>query len=93
MATKLGYCLLLKEWVRPLLKILGLPVETTRGFILGFLRRDYGAVSIFKALEETGKQRYRPQAVISFADGDYSIYPMSCQFFVMIKEQGVKNAF
>ena len=34
-----------------------------------------------KRLRKRGKQRYRPQAVISFADGDYSIYPMSCQFF------------
>jgi ferrous iron transport protein B len=73
---------------------LGLPVETTHGFILGFLRRDYGAVSIFKALEEKGgsagidpKQLLVSLVVITL------FIPCLANFLVMIKEHGVKNAF
>ncbi|HLG30821.1 MAG TPA: ferrous iron transport protein B, partial [Candidatus Brocadiales bacterium] len=51
--SKLGLLKLLEKAGEPIVqKWLGLPPETTEGFILGFLRRDYGAVSIFKALEE-----------------------------------------
>lgn len=94
-ATKLGVLAFVERMGSPLIKnFLGLPVETTRGFILGFLRRDYGAVSIFKALEETGgssgidpKQLLVSLVVITL------FIPCLANFFVMIKEQGLKNAF
>lgn len=94
-ATKLGALALVERVCAPVTRdFLGLPVETTHGFILGFLRRDYGAVSIFRTLEEKGgsagidpKQLLVSLVVITL------FIPCLANFFVMIKEQGVKNAF
>lgn len=94
-ATKLGVLSFVERIGSPVIRnFLGLPVETTRGFILGFLRRDYGAVSIFKVLEEKGgsagidpKQLLVSLVVITL------FIPCMANFFVMIKEQGAKNAF
>ncbi|MCF6148807.1 MAG: ferrous iron transporter B [Candidatus Kuenenia sp.] len=94
-ATKLGVLSFIERMGKPvILHFLGLPVETTRGFILGFLRRDYGAVSIFKVLEEQGgghgidpKQLLVSLVVITL------FIPCIANFFVMIKERGTKNAF
>jgi len=94
-ATKLGVLSFIERMGSPVIKnFLGLPVETTHGFILGFLRRDYGAVSIFKALEEKGgsagidpKQLLVSLVVITL------FIPCLANFFVMIKEQGARNAF
>jgi len=96
-ATKLGVLSFVERMGAPVTKnFLGLPVETTRGFILGFLRRDYGAVSIFKVLEEKGMiagTGIDPiQLVVSLVVITLFI-PCIANFFVMIKEQGVKNAF
>lgn len=93
--TKLGVLSFVERMGAPVIgNFLGLPVETTHGFILGFLRRDYGAVSIFKTLEEKGgsagidpKQLLVSLVVITL------FIPCLANFFVMIKEQGVKNAF
>ena len=58
-ATKLGALAFMERVCAPVTRdFLGLPVETTHGFILGFLRRDYGAVSIFRTLEEKGERRH-----------------------------------
>ncbi|WP_169702860.1 ferrous iron transporter B [Candidatus Kuenenia stuttgartiensis] len=94
-ATKLGVLSFVEKIGQPVIGyFLGLPVETTRGFILGFLRRDYGAVSIFKVLEEQGvghvidpKQLLVSLVVITL------FIPCIANFFVMIKERGAKNAF
>ncbi|MDE2216619.1 MAG: ferrous iron transport protein B [Planctomycetota bacterium] len=94
-ATKLGALSFVERMASPVIKnFLGLPVETTQGFILGFLRRDYGAVSIFRTLEETGgssgidpKQLLVSLVVITL------FIPCLANFFVMIKEQGARNAF
>ncbi|MDN3514234.1 MAG: ferrous iron transporter B [Candidatus Brocadia sp.] len=94
-ATKLGVLTFVERMGAPITRnFLGLPVEATHGFILGFLRRDYGAVSIFKTLEEKGgtagidpKQLLVSLVVITL------FIPCLANFLVMIKEQGVKNAF
>ncbi|MDN3511069.1 MAG: ferrous iron transporter B [Candidatus Jettenia sp.] len=94
-ATKLGVLSFVEKMGAPITKnFLGLPIETTHGFILGFLRRDYGAVSIFDALQEKGgdagidpKQLLVSLVVITL------FIPCLANFFVMIKEQGAKNAF
>lgn len=94
-ATKLGVLSFVERICAPVIKnFLGLPVETTRGFILGFLRRDYGAVSIFNALRENerGHDIDPRQILISLVVITLFI-PCIANFFVMIKEQGVKNAF
>lgn len=94
-ATKLGALSFAERISAPIIRnFLGLPEETAQGFILGFLRRDYGAVSIFKTLEEKGgsagidpKQLLVSLVVITL------FIPCLANFFVMIKEQGAKNAF
>lgn len=94
-ATKVGLLSIVEKMGAPITRnFLGLPEETTHGFILGFLRRDYGAVSIFKTLEEKGgstgidpKQLLVSLVVITL------FIPCLANFLVMIKEQGAKNAF
>lgn len=94
-ATKLGVLSFVERMSAPVVRdFLGLPVETARGFILGFLRRDYGAVSIFKALEETGGSGgIDPKQVLVSLVVITLFIPCLANFFVMIKEQGAKNAF
>lgn len=94
-ATKLGALSFVERMGAPVIKnFLGLPVETTKGFILGFLRRDYGAVSIFRALEETsGSAGIDPKQLLVSLVVITLFIPCLANFFVMVKEQGAKNAF
>ena len=94
-ATKLGALSFVERMGAPIIKnFLGLPVETTKGFILGFLRRDYGAVSIFRALEETsGSAGIDPRQLLVALTVITLFIPCLANFFVMVKEQGAKNAF
>ena len=93
--TKLGILMYIERAGRPLVKhFLGLPVETTSGFILGFLRRDYAVVSIFKALEEkAGNLAIDPNQLIVALVVITLFVPCLANFFVMIKERGAKTAF
>ena len=71
-----------------------MPVETTQGFILGFLRRDYAVVSIFKALEKNaGNLVIDPNQLIVSLVVVTLFVPCLANFFVMIKERGSKTAF
>lgn len=94
-ATKLGVLSFVERMGKPVIEhFLGLPVEATRGFILGFLRRDYGAVSIFKVLEEQGKGHgIDPKQLLVSLVVITLFIPCIANFFVMIKERGAKNAF
>jgi ferrous iron transport protein B len=93
--TKLGILTYIERAARPVVKhFLGLPVETTSGFILGFLRRDYAVVSIFKALEEkAGNLPIDPNQLIVALVVITLFVPCLANFFVMIKERGAKTAF
>ena len=93
--TKLGILTYIESAAKPVVKyFLGLPVETTKGFILGFLRRDYAVVSIFKALEEkAGGLAIDPNQLIVALVVITLFVPCLANFFVMIKERGVKVAF
>ncbi|KKL81743.1 hypothetical protein LCGC14_1991730, partial [marine sediment metagenome] len=92
---KLGILTFLEKAASPVVKhFLGLPVETTKGFILGFLRRDYAVVSIFKALEEkAGSLKIDPNQLIVALVVITLFVPCLANFFIMIKERGVKTAF
>jgi ferrous iron transport protein B len=80
----------LERWSEPLVVGgLGLPAKAADSFLIGFLRRDYGAAGFF-ALQRGG-----------FLDGIQSLValtvitlfvPCVANFFVMIKERGVKTA-
>ncbi len=72
---------------------LGLPPETAEGFILGFLRRDYGAVSLFKALERAhGSVAAEPTQLLVALVVITLFVPCLANFFVIIKERGIVAA-
>ena len=84
----------LLEWVRvsaaPLVgRLLGLPHEATDAFLVGFVRRDYGAAGLFQ-LQRDGLLDGR-QIVVSLVI--ITLYvPCIANFFVMIKERGLRTA-
>ena len=70
--------------------ILNMPAETAKVFILGFLRRDYGAAGLFDMAKDhilTVQQLITSMIVMTL------FVPCIANFFVMIKEQGAKKAF
>lgn len=70
-------------------KLLGLPAEASTAFILGFLRRDYGAAGLYK-LTESGAMNHI-QIVIALVTMTLFV-PCTANFFMMIKEHGWKRA-
>jgi ferrous iron transport protein B len=72
---------------------LGLPPETAEGFILGFLRRDYGAVTLFKALEKAhGSVAAEPTQLLVALVVITLFVPCLANFLVIIKERGIATA-
>ncbi|MBI5241647.1 MAG: ferrous iron transporter B, partial [Elusimicrobia bacterium] len=69
--------------------LLGLPKEAAWCFILGFLRRDYGAAGLF-VLAEKGALDSR-QIVVSLV-AITLFMPCLAQFLVMVKERGARTA-
>lgn len=66
--------------------LLGLPAKTAESFILGFLRRDYGAAGLF-AMQQAGE--LDPiQSVVSLVTVTLFI-PCLANFFMIIKERGI----
>jgi ferrous iron transport protein B len=66
---------------------LGLPAKATQAFLIGFLRRDYGAAGLF-ALAREGLLN-PTQIVVSLVTITLFV-PCIAQFLVMIKERGTK---
>jgi len=80
---------LLEEVSTPLIvHFLGLPAKATEAFIVGFLRRDYGAAGLF-VLAKEGLLNPR-QILVSLVTITLFI-PCIAQFFMMIKERGWKK--
>jgi ferrous iron transport protein B len=84
----------LLRWVvaggRPIVTgLLGLPPETAQVFIMGFLRRDYGAAGLFQ-LAHAG-QLSATQAVVALTVMTLFV-PCVANFLMIIKEQGLKAA-
>ncbi|MBI5622293.1 MAG: ferrous iron transporter B [Elusimicrobia bacterium] len=69
--------------------LLGLPRETAWCFILGFLRRDYGAAGLF-VLAEKGLLDSR-QIIVSLV-AITLFMPCLAQFLVMVRERGTRTA-
>jgi ferrous iron transport protein B len=68
---------------------LGLPAKVTEAFIIGFLRRDYGAAGLFVLAKEGHLNPH--QILVSLVTITLFI-PCIAQFFMMIKERGLKRA-
>jgi ferrous iron transport protein B len=69
--------------------LLGLPDETAQVFVMGFLRRDYGAAGLFQ-MAHAGKLS-GAQAVVALTVMTLFV-PCVANFLMMIREQGVKAA-
>ncbi|MCX8116922.1 MAG: ferrous iron transport protein B [Desulfobacterota bacterium] len=69
--------------------LLGLPAKATEAFIVGFLRRDYGAAGLYMLARE-GLLNPR-QILVSLVTITLFI-PCVAQFFMMIKERGLKTS-
>jgi len=67
---------------------LGLPSRATEAFIIGFLRRDYGAAGLYVMAK--GGQLTPHQVLVSLVTITLFI-PCIAQFFVMLKERGLKR--
>ncbi len=68
---------------------LGLPAKTTGFFILGFLRRDYGAAGLFSMA--TAGELTPIQSLVSLVTITLFV-PCLANFFMIIKERGMKVA-
>ena len=69
---------------------LGLPIEATNAFVIGFLRRDYGAAGLF-AMQQAGNLTAN-QAVIALTIITLFI-PCIANLLVMLKEQGARKGW
>ncbi|MCJ7749356.1 MAG: hypothetical protein MUP27_16590, partial [Desulfobacterales bacterium] len=82
--------ILLERMATPLIvHFLGLPARATEFFIIGFLRRDYGAAGLFIMAKEGQLDPH--QILVSLVTLTLFI-PCIAQFFMMIKERGLKKA-
>jgi len=68
---------------------LGLPAEASNAFVIGFLRRDYGAAGLF-ALQRGGAMTAN-QTIVALTVITLFI-PCVANFLVMIRERGTKSA-
>jgi len=81
---------LLEKAATPLIvHFLGLPAKVTEAFLIGFLRRDYGAAGLFVIAKQG--QLNSHQILVSLVTITLFI-PCIAQFFMMIKERGLKKA-
>ncbi|GBE02653.1 ferrous iron transport protein B [bacterium BMS3Bbin06] len=88
--SELHLLAVLERMASPLVKgFLGLPEKTTGFFILGFLRRDYGAAGLF-SMAEAGELDHL-QSLISLVTITLFI-PCLANFFMIVKERGMKVA-
>jgi len=80
----------LEDAASPLVvKFLGLPREATAAFIMGFLRRDYGAAGLFE-LSKQGLMNEN-QVIVSIVTLTLFI-PCLASFFMIIKERGMRTS-
>jgi ferrous iron transport protein B len=79
------------EWAATPLIVyfLGLPAKVTEAFLIGFLRRDYGAAGLFILAKEG--QLNSHQILVSLVTITLFI-PCIAQFFMMVKERGLRKA-
>lgn len=88
--NKLDILVYLEKIASPVVvEFLGLPAKATEAFILGFLRRDYGAAGLLSL--SRGGMLSPLQVVVSLVTITLFL-PCLANFFMIIKEQGIKIA-
>jgi len=81
---------LLEKAAAPLIvHFLGLPPKVTEAFIIGFLRRDYGAAGLL-VLAREGQLNFH-QILVSLVTITLFL-PCIAQFFMMVKERGLRKS-
>ncbi|RJP23698.1 MAG: ferrous iron transport protein B [Deltaproteobacteria bacterium] len=89
-ADRMGWLLRLQKISEPLVvNMLGLPPKTAEAFLIGFLRRDYGAAGLFSMAKEGMLSHL--QVVVSLVTITLFI-PCLANFLVIVKEHGGKVA-
>jgi ferrous iron transport protein B len=68
--------------------LLGLPRETAPAFVVGFLRRDFGAAGLYHM---AAQGRLSPEQVLVAVVTITLFIPCIANFFVMVKERGLKT--
>ncbi|MFQ6058329.1 MAG: ferrous iron transport protein B [Anaerolineae bacterium] len=87
---RLGLLAVIEKLAAPLVVgFLGLPPKATEAFLIGFLRRDYGAAGLFM-LARAGEMDHL-QIVVSLVTITLFV-PCIANFFMIIKEQGLKTS-
>lgn len=87
---KIGALLVLERFARPVVvNFLSLPAEATLSFIIGFLRRDYGAAGLYHLAKEGMLSNI--QIIVSMVVITLFV-PCLANFLVIIKERGTKTA-
>ncbi len=87
---KIGFLSVTEKIASPLVQgILGLPSKATEAFIVGFLRRDYGAAGLYMMAKEGLLDS--KQIVVSLVTITLFV-PCIANFFIIIKERGLKIA-
>lgn len=87
----MGLLTVLERWMAPLVKgLLGLPAETASVFLIGFLRRDFGAAGLFSLARQellTTNQLLVSLVVITL------FIPCIANLLMIIREHGRRTAF
>ncbi|MBI5044024.1 MAG: ferrous iron transporter B, partial [Nitrospirae bacterium] len=87
---KLGLLTVIEKITAPLVvDFLGLPAKAAESFIIGFLRRDYGAAGLF-AMAQAGELN-NIQILVSLVTITLFV-PCIANLFMIIKERGLKTA-
>jgi ferrous iron transport protein B len=90
LADRLHLLGLLERSAEPVLTgLLGLPRQTAEAFVVGFLRRDFGAAGLFQLARSGGLDPV--QIVVSMVTITLFI-PCIANFFMIVKERGWKTA-
>ena len=89
-ADRLGWLLRIQAAAEPVIvRLLDLPPKTTEAFLIGFLRRDYGAAGLYRMAK--GGMLSHLQVMVSLVTMTLFI-PCLANLLVIVKEHGVKVA-
>ena len=89
-AHKLGVLIFIQKMADPIVVgFLGLPSKAAEALVIGFLRRDYGAAGLFMLSKQGMLDPI--QTVVSLVVVTLFV-PCIANFFMMVKEQGMKAA-
>ncbi|MBI2069610.1 MAG: ferrous iron transport protein B [Elusimicrobia bacterium] len=85
-----GWLKALERWMEPVIAgFLGLPKQAAESFLVGFLRRDYGAAGLFQ-MQREGLLNVRQSTVAITAITLFM--PCIAQFMMTVRERGMKAA-